>query len=343
MITVHMTTYRRFGTQLLKRAVDSVLSQDFEDFEFIICDDGSTDGTAEYLTGVAAGDSRIKVFRNPRNVNSVAISLGRCMSQSNPARPWVSWMFDDCVLRPGALSLLVEAAGEEKVDMLYGVTDVVLPNGGVLRVGDKSPELVREEISRSSVLVPNGGILIHREVFNRIGWYDPSIILRRSCDWDLFRRIIIAGVSFATIPDTLMEEHGALQSDSLRNAFTTTFELMAKFVRARDQAGVPLDLRSALAMPVDWIPPANWSEDELALMRFMFIEYFLSIGDLPRAFRWARLLEPSLPGDSLTLQNLLRAASGPGGDSRAMAAGAYTGVVMSSYRDHARAQREMAA
>ena len=84
MITIHMTTHRRLASGLLQRAVESVLSQDFTDFEFVVCDDASVDGTAAYLHRVAAADRRVRVFHNETNVNSVAISLGRCLQQSDP-------------------------------------------------------------------------------------------------------------------------------------------------------------------------------------------------------------------------------------------------------------------
>lgn len=338
-----MTTHRRFASGLLRRAVASVLAQDYTDFEFVICDDASTDGSADYLAGVAARDPRVKLIRNPRNVNSVAISLGRCMQAADPARRWVSWMFDDCILRPGALSRLARAvAAGGEVKMVFGVTEVLAPDGAPpLRVGAAPPEEIRRGVANSSILVPNGGILIDRAVFERVGWYDPSIVLRRSCDWDLFRRIIGAGVPFATLPDVLMEEHGALQSDSLRNAFTTSFDLMQRYCAARDAAGLSLDLANCLAMPVDWIPPGFWTSDEVALMQYMFVEYFLSVGDVPRAFHWARRLEEALPRPSLMRENLLRCAtvrdpaageeeSGPD----PMAAGAYAALVFSAYGQH---------
>lgn len=333
MITIHMTTHKRLAAGLLDQAVSSVLTQDFQDFEFIVCDDASTDGTAAYLDAVAATDKRLKVFRNPRNVNSVAISLGRCMTASDPGRRWVSWMFDDCILLPGALRKLAAAVAGRDLGMIYGITEVRQPDGSAFRVGDLGPDEVRARIAASSVLVPNGGILIDRKVFDRIGWYDPSIVLRRSCDWDLFRRIIDAGTAFEVLPDVLMEEHGALQADSLRNAFTTTFDLMARFIAARDASGLRISLANTASMPIDWIPPAAWTPQDLGLMQFMFVEYFLSVGDLPRAFRWARSLEAHLPGGNLLRQNLLRSVS-EGGNNGAMAAGAYAGIMLGAFRQH---------
>ena len=57
-VSVIMSVYN--GEKYLPEAIDSVLNQTFEDFEFVIVDDGSTDGTADILSGYK--DPRIKVI-----------------------------------------------------------------------------------------------------------------------------------------------------------------------------------------------------------------------------------------------------------------------------------------
>jgi glycosyltransferase involved in cell wall biosynthesis len=326
VITIHMTTHRRYRSGLLPAAVESVLRQDFTDFEFIICDDASTDGTADYLERIAARDTRVRIVRNVRNVNSVSVSLGRCLLSASLAHEYISWMFDDCILLPGALRQLADSVRASRLPVSFGTTVVRLASGGTLNVGDRSSGEIRDGVATSSILVPNAGILIHRCVFDEVGWYDPSIVLRRSCDWDLFRRIIAAGVPFNTITSVLVEENGALQSDSLRNTFTTTFALMEKYAAARDELGIELDVKSCMVMPVDWIPPGPWSERELILMHVMFLEYYLSVGELSRALVWAERLEPFLARTSLIAGNLKRV----GTDAHA---GAYCGVVFALARE----------
>ncbi|MBU1219446.1 glycosyltransferase [Myxococcota bacterium] len=52
----------RNGGDLLKRALDSIINQTFTDFELIISDNGSTDGSSEILQNLAKNDSRVKYF-----------------------------------------------------------------------------------------------------------------------------------------------------------------------------------------------------------------------------------------------------------------------------------------
>lgn len=63
-ISVIMPTYN-VSITYLKDAVDSILTQTFRDFEFIIIDDGSTNGIWDYLRNLK--DERIRLFRNERN------------------------------------------------------------------------------------------------------------------------------------------------------------------------------------------------------------------------------------------------------------------------------------
>ena len=123
MLSIHMTTYARYRSGLLEAAVKSVLSQGFGDFEFIIHDDASHDGSAEYLRSVANADGRVRILCNSPNVNSVSISLGRCFASSNPERSYITWMFDDSVLLPGALQKLADPIRQRQIDVLFGVTE----------------------------------------------------------------------------------------------------------------------------------------------------------------------------------------------------------------------------
>ena len=60
-----------YGEQFLTEALDAILTQTFDDFEVIICDNASTDRTAEISQAYAARDPRISYRRNRVNVGAM--------------------------------------------------------------------------------------------------------------------------------------------------------------------------------------------------------------------------------------------------------------------------------
>ena len=78
-LSVITGAYNVADCKYLDRSVMSVLEQTFSDFEFILCDDGSTDGTYEILKKYADSDKRIKLIRNEKNLGLVK-TLNKCLA-----------------------------------------------------------------------------------------------------------------------------------------------------------------------------------------------------------------------------------------------------------------------
>jgi glycosyltransferase involved in cell wall biosynthesis len=73
-VSVVTTVYN--GEPYVDRAIPGILAQTFEDFEWVLVDDGSQDGTAEILRDLARRDSRVRVFSPGRLGISVAANYG---------------------------------------------------------------------------------------------------------------------------------------------------------------------------------------------------------------------------------------------------------------------------
>src|SRR5680860_383473 len=113
-ISVVIPTYNRVRT--LGRAIDSVLNQSYKDWELVVVDDGSTDGTDELMDKY--DDPRIIYIKQGIN-KGVSIARNNGVKQSTG--DFVSFLDSDDAYLSNGLSIIVEELGKMPVDigMLY--------------------------------------------------------------------------------------------------------------------------------------------------------------------------------------------------------------------------------
>lgn len=97
----------------LLRAIKSVQTQDFVDWEVVLVDDGSTDGSSEQCDRIASADSRIKVVHQSNSGVVVARQNGFSASTGE----WILFLDGDDELAPGVLSHLVEQINVANADI----------------------------------------------------------------------------------------------------------------------------------------------------------------------------------------------------------------------------------
>lgn len=107
-LSVVMPAYN--AGRFLVPAIESVLNQSFRDFEFIIIDDGSTDGTRETIEAYAAKDPRIRSCPNPENLG-VTRTLNRGLSLARA--DWIARMDADDLSLPGRFEKQMRAARKD--------------------------------------------------------------------------------------------------------------------------------------------------------------------------------------------------------------------------------------
>jgi glycosyltransferase involved in cell wall biosynthesis len=93
------------GEHFLPQALSCLLEQTFGDFELIVCDNASSDGTQRICLEYAARDARIRYVRNERNLGSVA-NFNRTVTLSRA--PFFKWMAHDDLYAPSYLAKCME-------------------------------------------------------------------------------------------------------------------------------------------------------------------------------------------------------------------------------------------
>src|SRR4051794_24175094 len=101
----------------LPESVDSILGQTHRDFEFVILDDASTDGSSEYLARQAAADARIRLHRSEAPLGAVAVG-NRAVALTSA--PLVARMDGDDVSEPTRFERQLEVLAAKPDAVLVG-------------------------------------------------------------------------------------------------------------------------------------------------------------------------------------------------------------------------------
>jgi glycosyltransferase involved in cell wall biosynthesis len=273
LVSVLLPTYSRNASGHLRNAIMSVLEQDMPDLELFVIDDGSVDGSAATISEIASNDTRVHHLRFEENVGLPALTCGEAFRRSKGE--FIAWQFDDCVWKPDLLSTLIQVAGEHPDSgMVYGQAQM---NAGT------SSSILGEAFDRETLLqrniIPNCSTLIRREVFLKAGWLDPSVILKRICDYDMWIRVS-EHFNITFFEKVVAIENGLSLPDSLGNSVTLVSSLAQKY-REQDRTAY-LQIENINA----WNPYATseWmDESEKEQTAQVICEHFLRTKKYPKA------------------------------------------------------------
>lgn len=187
----------------LGEAVASIVHQDFEDWELLAVDDGSTDSSPEILQYFAAKDGRIRVFRSEHQGIVKALRLGCACARGR----FIARMDADDIALPQRFSLQMEYMASMPEFTLCGGR--IQYRGGVATSGRQRYELwINSLTSHESIVkdlfvecpLPHPTFMIPRAFFNTLGGYRDQAWPE---DYDLVMRAWRAGATFIK-PDPIL-------------------------------------------------------------------------------------------------------------------------------------------
>ncbi len=205
-ISVLMPVYN--AGPYLAEAVESVLAQTFDDFEFIAVDDGSTDRSLATLRRYATRDPRLRVLSRPNTGIVGALNDGLAVAGGE----FIARMDADDVCEPGrfAAQLRYLQTHPDLVAIGCGAT-MVDPAGRALKAfkPQTDPDLIREGlIAATDIGIIHPTLLVRRAVLERVGGYQQEYKLVE--DFDLFQRLLDEG-DLGNLPEPLLRyrQHAA--------------------------------------------------------------------------------------------------------------------------------------
>lgn len=181
MVSIVIPTHNR--VDLLCNAVESVLKQSYEDWEMIIVDDGSTDGTEEYLKGLE--DERISFHRVPLPVGgNSARNKGIALSKGD----YIAFLDDDDQWMETKLEKQMKLFKNEDTGLVYTGTEIIYPHYNIRYTnipryrGDLS-----KDILITNLIGTTSTVVLRKEILEISGAFDDE--LKAKQDYDLWIRV----------------------------------------------------------------------------------------------------------------------------------------------------------
>lgn len=185
------------GERFISGVVDSILSQTDIDFEYVIVDDGSTDGTPEILRKYArTAQGVVTIVAQPNAGEAVAVNNG-----INQARgDYVVVVSADDPLLSGHLAKMTKVLDENpSVVVAYPDWEVIDENGVPVRTVTTLDYDIRALVG-DFVCIPGPGAMIRRSAIPQSGLRDPSY--RFVSDYDAWLKLALIG-PFQRVPEIL--------------------------------------------------------------------------------------------------------------------------------------------
>ena len=211
-VSVIITTYNR--RDMVKRAIDSVLAQTFNDYELIIVDDGSTDNTYDAIQAYRGPNvATYRLNQNTDHANAINYGLNYCKGE------YIAFLDDDDEWMPDALENLVQTMdrADSKVGIVYGWHRVVY-NGVVQKRinGSKLNGNIYNNMLSMHLPSPTSAYLVRAVAMRKVGGFNTEYNI---CDDLLFvRRLVEHGYHVQHVPIVVMNKH---QHENRKTSYNT--------------------------------------------------------------------------------------------------------------------------
>jgi len=229
------------GGRYLAQAIESVQAQSFDDFELIIVDDGSTDGSAEKIADFAARDRRIRAYWKDNSGISQTLNRGIAEARGD----WIARLDADDVMLPHRLERQMAFISTDAEIVAAGSNYDIIDERGT-RCATVRPlprsldELRRFLDAREPLIFTHPTMIFRREIASELGGYRPEY---EPCeDTELFARMIAMRGVILIQPEvlTLYRVHaGAISERQTMQMFLKRHFVYHNFYRERD--GHPAD------------------------------------------------------------------------------------------------------
>ena len=205
LFSVIIPTYNR--GEKLKRAIESVIKQTYNNYEIIVCDDGSNDNTKEIITDYSSFDNLKYIW----NENWGGPARPRNIGIKNAKGTWICFLDSDDWWYPNKLEVVTQYLS--KADVMYHDVDVYRSRGKIKKRRIKSRQLkkpIMRDLMTKNNRLHNSSFVVNKKIIEKVGGLAEDRSLIAVEDFDLWLRISNITEKFVYIPRSI----GALWLDN---------------------------------------------------------------------------------------------------------------------------------
>lgn len=183
-ISVVMSVFN--GQRYLAAAMDSILAQTMRDFELIVVDDGSTDGSSKLLQTYAAKDPRVHFLTLQNGGLTRALNLGI----GNASGEWIARMDADDVAEPERLAVQAQRLKHDSSIVALGsALTLIDPDGEklIVRSFPTDHAEIDAQLLNGNGVIPHPSAMFQRKAWTAIGGYREKFACAQ--DLDLWLRL----------------------------------------------------------------------------------------------------------------------------------------------------------
>ena len=197
LISVLMGVYNCAAT--VEEAVQSIVDQTVTDWEFIICDDGSSDHTWEIIQKLAERESRIVLIRNETNMG-LAPTLNHCLRYARGT--YTARMDGDDVCTSDRFEKELAVMEADPKCAVVSCAMLSYDEDGVYGQSNYPEKPDKTDFFRMSPFC-HAGCMMKKSVLLELGGYNESDAVRRFEDYDLWYRLYKSGYYGRNLSDPL--------------------------------------------------------------------------------------------------------------------------------------------
>lgn len=233
LVSIIMGAYNCSDT--LRNCIESILNQTYTNWEFIICDDCSTDNTLAVMQEYQKKDERIVVLHNEKN-SRLAASLNYCLEHAKGK--YIARMDADDESLPQRLEKQVVFLENHTEYDVVGCARIIFDeNGDVgMRKGKTEPQ-INDLLTDTPFAHPT--IMMRKSVYDELNGYSVSKLTMRAEDLELWFRFYKNGHKGCNLSEPLYRYHESMD-DYKKRSITAGWNTTKVFIDGYKKIGVPL-------------------------------------------------------------------------------------------------------